>query len=291
MSSKSVAREILVVVCAALVIVLGYNGINLVLARGTAQRVASVKRSVKELPVATIGSPLKIAGVQSEGAPLSIVLVTSPDCVHCRASESFHRSICQTAREHSIPMYVAVPHPATATSYLDSAGLTDCEIRRWEELPFRVPGTPTLILSDGRGVVRRMWVGRATSMEAEKEVLDFIRDPSGGFTNEDEPSQLGGISVGQLDVLRQKKLAVLLDIRERKEFSQWHTSGAINIPLSELPARARFELDRNLLQVIDCTNLTRAQCAAAVGGVMNEGFASSFVGGWAIWQSCEATAN
>lgn len=291
MSSKSVAREILVVGAAALVIVLGYNGTRLVLTRGTAQRAASIKRSVEQLPLATIGSPLKIAGAQSEGDPLSIVLVTSPDCTHCRASVSFHRSIWQEARKHSIPMYVAVPHPATAKSYLESAGLTDCEIRRWEELPFRVPGTPTLILGDGRGVVRKIWVGRAPSAEAENEVLDLIRDPSGGLNKEDKPSQSGGISVGQLGVLRQKQRAVLLDIRERKEFSQWHTSGAINIPLSELPARARFELDRNKLQVIDCTNLTRVQCTAAVSGVTNEGFESSFVGGGSVWQSCEATPN
>jgi rhodanese-related sulfurtransferase len=73
------------------------------------------------------------------------------------------------------------------------------------------------------------------------------------------------LAASNLETLLRQKKAVLLDVREREPFNHGHTAGARNIPLAELPPRARFELDAGLIAVVDYTVVSPAACDAAVG--------------------------
>ncbi len=57
--------------------------------------------------------------------------------------------------------------------------------------------------------------------------------------------------------------AFLLDVRDRRLFGSGHLSGAINVPIEELAARAKAEVPVSNYVVIDCEALAISQCEGA----------------------------
>jgi rhodanese-related sulfurtransferase len=287
---KAAAREIGLVGGATLLAVLGLNIAKTFFSAGSGMGEVHLKKRSAQLPIAAVGAPLSILRVALNGHPLSLVLVTSPNCPHCQASASFHGRVCDEASRHGVPMYVAVPEPAVAKEYLEASDLSRCTVVGWADLAFRVAGTPTLMAVNQQSRVGRIWIGRPMTDEGQEEILRVARG-SAGPTPEEEalPDSPKAIPVDELNRLRQAGRAILLDVREREPFDQWHTNGATNIPLAELPVRAAFELDRAKLQVVDCTNLAKDQCKLGVMRLTKEGFDVRHVGAGALRLSCVFT--
>jgi hypothetical protein len=65
---------------------------------------------------------------------------------------------------------------------------------------------------------------------------------------------------------------VLLDIRQRPEYSIGHSLASINIPVDELEARAQIELDKSQIIIIDCLDVPYASCTLARSRMLREGF-------------------
>jgi len=63
-----------------------------------------------------------------------------------------------------------------------------------------------------------------------------------------------GIDHEQVLRLIAEENAQLVEVLPAKEFSEEHISGALNIPLKELDARAPAELDRNRPVIVYCND-------------------------------------
>jgi rhodanese-related sulfurtransferase len=74
--------------------------------------------------------------------------------------------------------------------------------------------------------------------------------------------------------------AVLIDVRTASDFNQAHLTGAINIPLEDLPARLS-ELDPSVPVVVYCNSGSRSRQAAAQLGAA--GFVVYDLGAMANW--------
>lgn len=93
------------------------------------------------------------------------------------------------------------------------------------------------------------------------------------------------VSVVQLDQLRKANHAhLLLDVREPQEVDTAAIDGAVNIPMSELPARL-LELPRDKEIIVMCHHGQRSEQVAAV--LRADGFSNvkNLIGGIEAWST------
>lgn len=211
-----------------------------------------------------VGDEVSLPNQGSVRSP-TILLISSPDCPYCRASSAFHGDLFKSAKMHGIPMYVAVPKVQKAEGYLSSAGLSAAHKIEWHDLHVHIRGTPTLLMMDENRVVRRIWIGMV-SKQRMSEILGLLADPqqlsrSGNRLDTGEEN----LTSSDLSRLEKTKPVTLLDVRDRDAAKTGSVVGStIYIPLEELVERAPFELRRDRITVVDCSNLNLSTCENAV---------------------------
>jgi hypothetical protein len=283
---KFLAREVVIVGVAACAIVLCYRAATGLFQLAPATPPVVHKQMVG--PLVAVGTAVKLSSTDFGHHSVSLVMVSSPSCPYCLQSEAFHRRLFAEAARVHIPFYVVVPEQREAAGYLKSAGLDAATVREWKDLGGRVPGTPTIISVDSSGVARRLWVGRLPA-EVEADLLESLSKPP-------NLNSLGSSSGGSrrspnyssADELRRRALFAkmqIIDIHERGEEARH--SDTITVPLIEISTRARFELDRASLQVVDCSNLSDVKCGSAVGILSNLGFQVATIGAGSLYESCD----
>lgn len=73
------------------------------------------------------------------------------------------------------------------------------------------------------------------------------------------------------EILKQKKQAILLDVRSEQEYSEYHLDGSINIPLYELERKnKRIEGSKQNVIIVYCQSGKRSK--KAVKFLEQEGF-------------------
>jgi rhodanese-related sulfurtransferase len=83
--------------------------------------------------------------------------------------------------------------------------------------------------------------------------------------------------------------AMVLDIRERTEFTRDHSASAVNIPKDELPIRSRYELPKTSLVVTDCSNLSNSECDAGMQQLKELGFKAAEMNYGRFVNSCRVS--
>lgn len=263
--ARRIGLEIAVVAGAALLVVLISRGFD---------RVSGSSRSIlnkpAELPRTTkISAKTLGLGVSS----LSIILLWSPSCTYCKQSAPFHKRLLQEcAREH-VPFHVAVPNRSDAYDDLKRLGFADSAVFEWSDLGFRVELTPALVAIDADGNLRKSWSGTLAPDE-EDDLLTFIK--SQGKLSKTIQIGFDLVSVSQLKRQMPGRWQIV-DLRNRR--SEPHEPGARRIPLDELRYRAKFELAKDQLQVVDCFMISRNMCMAGANFLKTEGYRVSLLQG------------
>ncbi len=234
-----------------------------------------------------VGSPMRLKGVTFARERLSLVLVSSPTCPYCLASEGFHKRLNAVAASHRVPLYVAVPRRSEATAYFTAAGFKSSAVKEWNDLEGRVPGTPTLIAVDSHSFVSRIWIGRLVAAQ-EADVLDAvtnsthamhaIQSGAARFPNLSW-SDLSSYTTGTFDIV---------DIRERS-INNSLRSDAIVLPLIEIPYTASIELDPSRLHIVDCSNISAEMCDSGAALLHDAGRKVATVGRGEYFRSCQLT--
>ena len=248
-------------------------------------------RSVTRRDNVVMSGPLVAVGAQVKLDPsfghssMRFVLVSSQDCGYCRQSAPFHRKLGIAAADKGLDLYIAVPDRQKARAYLRDLKVRDAMVKEWNDLGLRVPATPTLLVTDEKGVVKRLWVGLVPK-DVEEEILAIVNDPTRldaarSGTKESSPNY----SHQELRALeRQHRVVGLIDIREREDGEP--RFGARRIPLPELMVRAPYELEPENLVVIDCGPVQRFQCEAAVTFLSVRGFRTATLDAGTYYAGC-----
>ena len=228
--------------------------------------VDDVWKAVAPLPAIAPGRSLSTRGGPDQRG-YSVVLITSPACGACLASTPVLQRIYRTSRGLAVRFVVAVPDIERSRSYLRESGLGGSKTVDWRDLTLSPLGTPTIALVDPNGVVQRTWLGPFDSAESEADLLSALRSPA-----EVRPPTRR-LSSGEriLTLDEAKRLAAstaktftVVDTRKRDQFAVEHLPGSINIPMSELQARALFELDPEHFNALDCSLLSDSRCSLVV---------------------------
>ena len=120
------------------------------------------------------GSKFGLKVEDGRGSPKAVVLALSTNCHFCTESAGFYRELSLQCHQRHVPIIAVLPQEIAASqSYLASEGVTVDEVRQAQLSDLRVDGTPTLVIVDGNGIVKKVWYGKLPSNK-EKEVLDEI---------------------------------------------------------------------------------------------------------------------
>lgn len=124
-------------------------------------------------PVA--GSRMSLPGVSWDRSEQTLVLVLSTTCRFCTDSASFYQRVVDESHRAGKTRLLAVLPQGTseASRYLSTLRVGIDEVIQAPLEAVHAGGTPTLILVDRSGTVKRAWLGRLPP-EREAEVLGSL---------------------------------------------------------------------------------------------------------------------
>ena len=106
-----------------------------------------------------VGTRVQLPGIQFGGQNKTLVIAISANCHFCRDSEPFYKQlVAQT--QGRLQVVAVLPQPQTeAENYVHNAIAPSVHVVSSQLNAIGVIGTPTLLLVDGSGKVRKAWVG------------------------------------------------------------------------------------------------------------------------------------
>ncbi len=235
------------------------------------------------------GSKVALPDAPWKRAPKTLVLGLSTYCQYCRASANFYRSLIKQSEARPFHVVVALREsPEVAKPYLSALGVDRAtDIRTIDLSSVGIGATPTLLMVDGGGTVRKTWTGKLSAAQ-EGDVYANLGVPP----PKEEDAQVvrpqvadgAGLRVAggqELRDLLAKPDTIVVDVRERKPFQEAHIDGALDMPLDEILSRAPHELPKNRDILVYCG--LRSACEAQAGreGIIGYCGLVSQVFGWA----------
>lgn len=128
-------------------------------------------------PTIATGTKLALRDANWRSGEDSMVLAISTTCSFCNQSAGFYRDLISQCKQQHVRTIAVLPQStAEAGSYLKDKGIAVDEVRQAKLPDLRINGTPTLLLVDGSGVVKSVWVGKLES-SGQKEVLAKLSRP------------------------------------------------------------------------------------------------------------------
>jgi rhodanese-related sulfurtransferase len=223
--------------------------------------ITRIRNADKPSPQArlTVGSAITVDGYDFGSAARTLVIATSQLCRFSRENREFHERLVKRAVENNIPVLILAPEISESTVYTRSlegigAHVLQCNLGR-----AGLSGTPTILFVDRLSHLSGIWQGRLGSMSQE---VVFARVGSDHHI----VTGVHGEIISQVedqDLSTYTAQALLLDVRDRANFSRNHRSHAKNIPVDELIVRAPLELPHDKLIVIDCMSALAGDCQMA----------------------------
>ncbi len=117
-----------------------------------------------------------LTGVRYEGKSTTLLLFASAHCKHCQASSGFYKKLFQTMEKRRSEVQAAVVFPKADGQYdwVNAYGLPQSVVLvQIDQLQLDISGTPTIVLVDEKGIVKKSWVGQLNFIE-EQQLLNLL---------------------------------------------------------------------------------------------------------------------
>lgn len=235
------------------------------------------------------GSKVALPDAPWKLAPKTLILGLSTYCQYCRASANFYRSLVNQSESRPFHLLVALREsPEVSKPYLSALGVDRAtDIRTVDLSSLGVSATPTLLLVDSSGTVRKTWTGKLNAAQ-EGDVYASLGVPVPKEENIQAPSPvvvdgagLKTVSAQELRGLLEKPGTIVVDVRERKPFRDAHIEGALNMPIDEILSRAPHEIPKGGTILVFCELRSACQAQARDEGTLSFCGIVSVVFGWA----------
>lgn len=226
------------------------------------------------------GGSLQLPDVRWEKAARTVVIFISTTCPACLESASFYRAMSAVTKAASGLRFLVL---SSESKDVVDAWLARNEIHPHESVSMRedplIAGlflTPTLLIVDDAGIIRDVVIGKLGPNQ-EQHLWARLERPS-ETDRLDDSFASSEIGRDELNRLIASQATTLLDVREREAYElDPGEPTAINIPVNELPVRARIELSGSAPLVIDCSAGSIAVCRAAGMVLRDLGFSRVFL--------------
>lgn len=131
--------------------------------------------TVKAMPAK--GTHLTLSGVDWSRSDRTLLMVLSTHCHFCSESAGFYKRMLAEASTRNVPVVAIFPQSAEeGRAYLTKLEVpaSNITVAQAPAGSVEVPGTPTLIVVDRKGLVVRSWTGKLQA-RGESEVLQQLR--------------------------------------------------------------------------------------------------------------------
>lgn len=129
-------------------------------------------RPAPKVPV--VGS--KVSGVDVDWSrnKKNVLLVLQVGCRFCSESAGFYQTLMQQTKDKGVSVLAVLPQTKEeARKYLDDLQLSNLDTKQAPMNSLDVSGTPTLIVTDDKGQITNVWVGKLPP-EKQNEVLSLL---------------------------------------------------------------------------------------------------------------------
>jgi hypothetical protein len=158
----------------ATILVCGYLGWTLLkMNRAQAARpaqTASVRAYHRDERLPALG------GFDYAASPRTLMLIVSSTCHFCTESMPFYRSLTHSHDSATRVVFVGREQADVLRRYVASNGINDAIVQSFSGDDWRIQGTPTAILCDSGGRVKKQWTGKPTPA-AEAEIRESLSAP------------------------------------------------------------------------------------------------------------------
>jgi rhodanese-related sulfurtransferase len=194
------------------------------------------------------GKIISISGVNFALHSKTILLALDKDCRFCTQEMPFYHRLVEAARAQDVQLVVVVEHQVEdGKRYLAGERLDVPAIVRIRFKDLGLTGTPTMFLLDDHGQTIGKWFGTLPSQVQEYIIrimgssVDTIRSESSPYLVWAKPTPPSIIAIEDFKKMP-SSLTTIVDVDDRKSFAKEHLSGAENLPVDEIYARAQNEL-------------------------------------------------
>jgi peroxiredoxin len=123
----------------------------------------------------SVGAKVSLQGVDWSKSNQNLVLALSTGCRFCSESADFYQRLVPSATSNGIHVLAVLPQPISEDrSYLEKLGVTVPEVVRSPLSAVEVSATPTVLLVDSKGRIRKAWVGKL-GPDREQQVMAGLR--------------------------------------------------------------------------------------------------------------------
>ena len=123
------------------------------------------------LKVPVAGNKVSMSDIDWSKNRKNVLLVLQEGCRYCTESADFYRSLLQQTKDKGVSVTAVLPQNRDeARKYLDKLQLSDLESKQSALGPLDVSGTPTIIVTDDKGQITNVWVGKLPP-EKQGEVI------------------------------------------------------------------------------------------------------------------------
>jgi len=122
-----------------------------------------------------VGKKLPLGNIDWAGSNNHLVLALQEDCHFCSESAAFYQRLSGIATQSGCHLIAVLPQEESeGRKYVAGLGLSIGDVRKVSLYELGVDGTPTLILVDNRGTVKRTWPGKLPP-EGEAAVIKALQ--------------------------------------------------------------------------------------------------------------------
>lgn len=123
------------------------------------------------LKAPVVGNKVSVSDIDWSKNRKNVLLVLQEGCRYCTESADFYRTLLQQTKDKGVSVTAVLPQDrAEARKYLDKLQLSDLESKQSALGPLDVSGTPTIIVTDDKGQITNVWVGKLPS-DKQNEVI------------------------------------------------------------------------------------------------------------------------
>ncbi len=115
------------------------------------------------------GERLNLPDVDWKRTQKTLVFFLNKDCHFCTSSAPFYRQwIEEASAKQNLSLVAVLPNsPEEAKAYIESTKLPIADIHISPLAPYRIVGTPTVLLVNHSGIVERVWFGGVSGKEKQ----------------------------------------------------------------------------------------------------------------------------
>jgi peroxiredoxin len=115
-----------------------------------------------------LGTRINVPGADWAQNKKSLVFFLKKDCIYCETIAPGYRDLIRDAQKLNIKLIAILPNSVEeGRRYVQTLGLSIDNVQTGSLSSYKIPGTPSVLMVDGEGTVRGIWIGAEPGRDRE----------------------------------------------------------------------------------------------------------------------------